>query len=114
MYFRFAAAILLVVAISLCGVAMEKSTLELKRDISRQEFQKEVLLEEHAQLRLKTQQLGAPTRVIESLDQETLKRRNLGNNRKPSSAPRQSQRQKTIDPRKRRLLLRWQRHTPTP
>ena len=114
MYFRFTAAILLVVAVSLCGVAMEKSTLKLKRDISRQEFQKEVLLEEHAQLRLKTQQLGAPTRVIESLDSESLKRRNLGKAGKPSRSIQQSQRRNAIDPRKRRLLLRWQRLTPTP
>lgn len=68
MLFRFGAAIALVVLTSVAGVAIEKRILELQREVSRQYYRSEVLLERHAKLRLLTQELGAPTRVIDSLD----------------------------------------------
>ncbi|GAB4143535.1 MAG: hypothetical protein Tsb009_14710 [Planctomycetaceae bacterium] len=107
MYFRFGAAILLVVLISVTGVALEKSTLALKRDISRQEYQKDVLKEEYAKLRLRTQQLGAPTRVIEALDSQ--------NEKQPSHSSAASSplpKINTTDSKRRRFLLRWQRRLP--
>jgi len=67
MYFRFGMALLLAVAISITGVAIEKTTLSLRRDISRQHYQLEVLRERHAEVRLKTQRLGAPQRMVESI-----------------------------------------------
>ena len=66
MYFRFGSALVLIVCISLAGVALEKRNLELRREVTRQHYRTEVLLEKHARLRAETQQLGAPTRTIEN------------------------------------------------
>ena len=98
MFFRFGSAIVLVVLISLAGVAIEKQNLALRREVSRQHYRLDVLLEQHARLRLKTQQLGAPARVIEQLEQSTLELR-----RPPASAQSRS---------RRMPLLRWQRAVP--
>lgn len=68
MYFRFGAAIVLVVVISLAGVALEKQSLSYRRAISRQRYRMDVLVEQYAQLRLKAQRLGAPARTIKSLE----------------------------------------------
>lgn len=72
MYFRFGSALVMVVLVSLAGIALEKRNLGLRRDVSRQHFRMDVLRDTHAKLRLKTQQLGAPARVIESLENGTL------------------------------------------
>lgn len=61
MFFRFAAALCLVVLISMVGIGLEKQTLEIKRAVSRQYFQKDLLLELHAKHRLRIQQLTAPS-----------------------------------------------------
>lgn len=97
MYFRFGVAILLVVAISVAGIAMEKSILGFRREISRQQFRKDVLREEHERLRTRTQELGAPTRVLETLETQPA----AGT---PPKQPPQARR-----PQPRRPLLRWQR-----
>lgn len=68
MYFRFGAAIVLVVAISVIGVALEKQSLSYRRQISQQRYRMDALVEQYAQLRLKAQQLGAPSRTIKSLE----------------------------------------------
>lgn len=68
MFFRFGSAVVLVVSISLTGIALEKQNLELRRRVSRQHYQLDALLEQHARLRLQTQELGAPVRVIQSLE----------------------------------------------
>jgi hypothetical protein len=68
MYFRFGCILCLAVAVSVVGVAVEKAVLELRRDVSRQHYRLDVLHEEHARLRLRTQQLGAPRRIIDSID----------------------------------------------
>jgi hypothetical protein len=68
MFFRFGAAIVLVVLISLTGTAFEKRNLELKRVVSRQSYRLEILQEQHAAKRVLAQQLGAPSRLVDQLD----------------------------------------------
>lgn len=98
MFFRFGSAVVLVVLISLVGTAVEKRNLTYRHESSRQHYRMEVLLEEHAKLRLYTQQMGAPVRLIDSLQNGELK---LDQPAKP------------IDSRPRRIpLLLWQRATP--
>lgn len=58
MYFRFGAAIVLVVVISVIGVALEKQCLSYRRAISRQGYRMDVLVEQYAQMRLQAQRLG--------------------------------------------------------
>ncbi len=70
MFFRFISAIVLVVVVSMAGIVIEKHSLDLRRDISRQQYQTEILLEEHTRLRLKTQALSAPDRLLETMDDE--------------------------------------------
>jgi hypothetical protein len=72
MYFRFGSAVVLVVLISLAGVALEKENLELRRSVSRQHYRMDVLDEAQARLRLRTQELGAPARLIERIENGTL------------------------------------------
>ncbi len=69
MHIRFIGALVLVVLISLAGVALEKRNLELRRAVSRQTFRMDVLQEQHAAGRLRTQQLGAPERLIKALEE---------------------------------------------
>ena len=64
MFFRFAAALILVVAVSMTQVGLEKQSLKLRRAVSRQYYQMDELLELHAQLRLDIQQLSAPSRFL--------------------------------------------------
>lgn len=61
MFFRFVAALLLVVLISALGIRLEYETLRLRRTVSRQYYHTDLLLELHAQLRLTTQRLTAPS-----------------------------------------------------
>lgn len=68
MFFRFGSAIVLVVLISLAGTALEKRNLQLKRAVSRQHYRLEVLLEQHSARRVEAQRLGAPIRLIETID----------------------------------------------
>ena len=64
-FFRFISAIVLVVFVSMGGVLLEKRILELRRDISRQQYRTDILLDRHTSLRLRTQQLSAPGRISE-------------------------------------------------
>ena len=68
MFFRFCAAVALIVAVSLLGIALEKRTLALRRAISLQTYRAEQLEERRVQLRLRCEQLGAPGRLLESLE----------------------------------------------
>ncbi len=70
MYFRFASTICLVVVVSLIGVGLEKETLSLRREVSRQHFRTDILGENRAKLRWECEQLGAPQRLIEQLPPE--------------------------------------------
>lgn len=95
MYFRFGAGIVLAVLISIAGIALEKRSLELRRQVARQHYQMDVLWEEHAKLRLQTQQLGATVRLFDSLEDGKL---NVEQPKQP------------VDAEPRRMpLLRWQR-----
>jgi len=62
MFFRFASGLILVVLISMAGIQLERSTLRMRRVVSRQFYQTDLLLELHAQLRLQTQRLTAMSR----------------------------------------------------
>jgi len=64
MFFRFGAAVVLIVVIALCGIALEKRSLELRRVISQQVYRTEQLHEQRARLRTRCQQLGAPSRLL--------------------------------------------------
>jgi hypothetical protein len=75
MFFRFGSAIVLVVLISLAGVAIEKRNLELRREVSRQHYRMDVLFDTHAKLRLRSQELGAPVRMIDALEEGRLELR---------------------------------------
>jgi len=68
MFVRFAGAVLLIMLIALAGIGLEKRNLELRRAVTLQHYRLEVLQRRHAQHRLKVQQLGAPARMIESLE----------------------------------------------
>ncbi|HIE97467.1 MAG TPA: hypothetical protein EYG03_30640 [Planctomycetes bacterium] len=63
MFFRFAAGLILVVIVSMVGIDLEKQTLEMRRAVSGQYFQKDLLLEMHAHLRLEIQTLTAPSQL---------------------------------------------------
>ncbi|MEX0715297.1 MAG: hypothetical protein WD066_01855, partial [Planctomycetaceae bacterium] len=65
--FRFGSAIALVVLVSLLGTSLEKRNLELRRATSAQRFRIEALRKTHASLRARTQQLGAPARLLDDL-----------------------------------------------
>lgn len=67
MFFRFGSALCLVVVIALAGIAIEKHNLDLRRDISRQHFQMDILKEEHNRLRLRSQRLAAVDRLFETV-----------------------------------------------
>jgi hypothetical protein len=68
MFFRFGAAMLLVVAVSLLGIAVEKRSLALKRTISLQLYRAEQLRERCVRLRLRCEELGAPARLVQELE----------------------------------------------
>ncbi len=53
------------------GIALEKQKLSLKRSISAQHYQLHDLDEQRAQLFLKTQQLGAPPRLLREWNSST-------------------------------------------
>jgi hypothetical protein len=58
--FRFAAALVLLVTISLAGIALEKDNLSRQRAISLQQYRIEQLLDRQAHLRLRTTELTSP------------------------------------------------------
>lgn len=68
MFFRFGAALLLVVSVALAGTVLETQNLALRRSISQQQYRMDVLLETQARLRLETQRLGAPARLFDELE----------------------------------------------
>lgn len=70
MFFRFGSALILVVVTSLLGILVEKQSLSLRREISRQHYRMDVLQEEHARLRLRSQQLAAVERLFETIEAE--------------------------------------------
>ncbi|MEW4526873.1 MAG: hypothetical protein ACF8PG_03195 [Maioricimonas sp. JB045] len=67
MFFRFGAALFLVLTISLFGIALEKRVLSLKREISLQHYRLERLMEREARLRVRAAELGAPERIARAI-----------------------------------------------
>jgi uncharacterized protein (DUF1800 family) len=74
MYFRFGSALVLLILMSVAGVAIEKQCLALRRSVMRQQYRREVLQDEYARLRLQTQQLGAPVRLFQALEADRSER----------------------------------------
>ena len=72
MFFRFGAAICLVVVVGLTGTAIESRSLDLRRAISHQRYQLDVLIERQAKLRVAAERAGAPAQLIEPLEQGRL------------------------------------------
>lgn len=72
MFFRFACAMGLVVLISLMGAALDKETLVLRRRISQQQYQRDLLAERQARLRLMAQRQGTPTRWLDQMERGDL------------------------------------------
>lgn len=70
MFFRFGSALILVVVTSLFGIFVEKQNLTLRREISRQHYRMDVLQEDHARLRLRSQQLAAVERLFATIEDE--------------------------------------------
>jgi hypothetical protein len=68
MFFRFGAALFLVVLVALAGTALQTQNLALKRSLSQQQYRMDVLLESQSRLRLETQRLGAPAKLLEALE----------------------------------------------
>lgn len=72
MFLRFAAAIGLTTAIGLMGISIEKQNLSIKRKISLQHYQMEILREQRSRLVLKTERLGSPVRLAEEWEDSHL------------------------------------------
>jgi hypothetical protein len=68
MFFRFCAALFLVVLIAAAGITLEKRLLDMKRQQTLQVYRLELLEEKYARLKLRTQELGAPSRLLETLE----------------------------------------------
>jgi hypothetical protein len=66
MFFRFGAAIALLVMIALVGIAIEKRNLQAKRALTHEVYLHDQLMDQSAKLRLRTQQLRAPARLQEA------------------------------------------------
>ena len=72
MFFRFAAGLLIVVLVSMAGVRLEKHTLQMRRDVSVQYYQTDLLLELLVRLRLETQRLTAPAQLAATMDEAAI------------------------------------------
>ena len=85
-YFRFAAALLLVVLVSMAGVRLEKQSLELRRAVTVQYYQTDLLLEMLVRLRLETQRLTAPSQLAAVKENSELQPRSAaGKSRRETS-----------------------------
>lgn len=58
--FRFTVALMLILAVSLVGIRLEKEELSLKRSISLQQYRLDQLLEERARIRIRLHKLTGP------------------------------------------------------
>ena len=59
-----------VVLLSLAGIAVERRNLDFRREISRQHYRMDVLKDEHARLRLRSQKLSAMDRLVETIEKK--------------------------------------------
>ncbi len=84
MFFRFCAALSLVVLIAAAGITLEKRLLDMKREQTLQVYRLAQLEEKYARLKLRSQELGAPSRLLESLQRAAAAR--AAPRRKPLTA----------------------------
>ena len=84
MFFRFCAALSLVVLIAAAGITLEKQILDRKREQTLQVYRLVQLEEKYARLKLRSQELGAPSRLLESLERAEAER--AAHSRKPVTA----------------------------
>ncbi len=103
-FFRFAAAVMLVVAVSMAQIGLQKASLELHRRVSRQYYEMDELLELHARLRLDIQKLSAPSRFAASPSPPVLSQ--------PSASPATGDRTNDTLSARSLPLLRWERPAP--
>ena len=68
MFFRFGTALVMVVIVSLLSIALEKRILSVNRTISLQHYRFEQLREQRNRLRVRSEQLGAPSRLIDAIE----------------------------------------------
>jgi hypothetical protein len=71
MFLRFAAAIGLLTAISLAAIAVEKQNLSLKRIISLQHYQFELLREKRSRQILQAERFGGPLNLLQATELQT-------------------------------------------
>ena len=100
MFFRFGSAVCLVVLVSLIGIAIEKRSLQLRRELCRQHYQMDVLRDRHARLRLKSQELARVERLFDHVEQKDSQ---LTLPEKPAEIPRSTNAQDPYADRYRRL-----------
>ena len=74
MFFRFCAALCLVVLIAAVGISLQKRLLDQKREHSLQVYRLAQLEEKYARLKLRSQELGAPARLLENLERADAER----------------------------------------
>ncbi len=74
MFFRFCAALSLVVLIAAAGITLEKQILDRKREQTLQVYRLAQLEENYARLKLRSQELGAPSRLLESIERAEAER----------------------------------------
>ena len=74
MFFRFCAALSLVVLIAAAGITLEKQILDRKREQTLQVYRLTQMEEKYARLKLRSQELGAPSRLLESLERAEAER----------------------------------------
>jgi hypothetical protein len=67
-FFRFAAGLILVVLVSIASIRLEKQTLEMRRSVSVQYYQTDLLLDLLVRLRLETQRLTAPAQLAATIE----------------------------------------------
>jgi hypothetical protein len=95
-FFRFAAGLLLVVLVSMVGVRLEKQTLEMRRAVSVQYYQTDLLLELLVRLRLDTQRLTAPAQLAATIeDASNAKSRRSSPSQNAPSSKQRSQKSRT-------------------
>ena len=64
MFVRFQGAVLLAALVAVGGSSVENAVLDRHRAIGRQHYRLDVLQERVARLRLRTEELGSPSRLI--------------------------------------------------
>ena len=85
MFFRLCAALSLVVLIAAAGITIEKRLLDMKREQTLQVYRLAQLEEKYARLKLRSQELGAPSRLLESLERVEAER--AAQRRQPALRP---------------------------